>query len=87
MTSWTSLPTEEAFTTLRALGRVALTLICEHLVQSVKPVPPHFFFEVTQNRTTPFWKHKQLVAVDLDGDGMDEITNNDSGSERNGQDL
>ena len=27
MTSWTSLPTEEAFITLRALGRVALTLI------------------------------------------------------------
>ena len=25
MTSWTSLPTEEAFITLRALGRVALT--------------------------------------------------------------
>ena len=27
MTSWTSLPTEEAFITLRALGRVALTLV------------------------------------------------------------
>ena len=26
MTSWTSLPTEEAFITLRALGRVALTI-------------------------------------------------------------
>ena len=26
MTSWTSLPTEEAFITLRALGRVALTV-------------------------------------------------------------
>ena len=25
VTSWTSLPTEEAFITLRALGRVALT--------------------------------------------------------------
>ena len=27
MTSWTSLPTEEAFITLRALSRVALTII------------------------------------------------------------
>ena len=29
MTSWTSLPTEEAFIMLRALGRVALTQVQE----------------------------------------------------------
>ena len=46
-------------------------LICKHLVQSVKPVPPHFFFEVTRNRTAPFWKHKHLIAEDLDGDDTD----------------
>ena len=32
MTSWTSLPTEEAFITLRALGRVALTLVAQRQV-------------------------------------------------------
>ena len=49
---------------------VSRFLICKHLVQSVKPVPPHFFFEVTRNRTTPFWRHKSLVAEDLDGDDV-----------------
>ena len=34
MTSWTSLPTEEAFITLRALGRVALTGGPTHLFRS-----------------------------------------------------
>ena len=50
---------------------VSRFLICKHLVQSVKPVPPHFFFEVTRNRTTPFWRHKHLIAADLDGDDTD----------------
>jgi len=49
---------------------VSRFLICKHLVQSVKPVPPHFFFEVTRNRTTPFWRHKHLIAEDLDGDDV-----------------
>jgi hypothetical protein len=39
-------------------------LICKHLVQSVHPVPALFFFEVKRNRTTPFWRHKQLIPLD-----------------------
>ena len=36
MTSWTSLPTEEAFITLRALGRVALTKELKTMVNDLK---------------------------------------------------
>ena len=67
---------------------VSRFLICKHLVQSVKPVPPHFFFEVTRNRTTPFWKHKHLVAVDLDGDDMDEgVVDDDAVADDNSEGL
>ena len=41
MTSWTSLPTEEAFITLRALGRVALTLVSK-LLERVSNVGQSF---------------------------------------------
>ena len=37
MTSWTSLPTEEAFITLRALGRVALTGLVDLRDKLTKP--------------------------------------------------
>ena len=40
MTSWTSLPTEEAFITLRALGRVALTVSSSILSYRS---PAHYF--------------------------------------------
>ncbi|KAJ3717664.1 hypothetical protein DFJ43DRAFT_1141688 [Lentinula guzmanii] len=36
-------------------------LICKHLVQAMKPVPPVFFLEVRRSRSTPFWSHKALV--------------------------
>jgi hypothetical protein len=39
-------------------------LVCKHLVQSVHPVSQVFFLEVKRNRTTPFWKHDQLVPLD-----------------------
>ncbi|KAJ7586328.1 hypothetical protein C8J56DRAFT_787434, partial [Mycena floridula] len=38
-------------------------LICKHLVQGVKRVPPVFFLEVRRQRTAPFWKHKDLVPL------------------------
>ena len=41
MTSWTSLPTGEAFITLRALGRVALTLVSK-LLERVSNVGQSF---------------------------------------------
>ena len=44
MTSWTSLPTEEAFIMLRALGRVALTVLTFHTeVERARadPAPEH----------------------------------------------
>jgi hypothetical protein len=39
-------------------------LLCKHLVQAVKPVPPHFFMEVNRNQTTPFWTHKTLIPLE-----------------------
>ena len=39
-------------------------LICKHLVQSVHPVPPVFFLQVTRQRKAPFWKHQYLVPLD-----------------------
>jgi hypothetical protein len=41
-------------------------LICKHLVQSVHPVPPIFFLEVTRNRKAPFWSHPALVPLDTE---------------------
>ena len=38
-------------------------LLCKHLVQSVHPVPPTFFLEVSRNRSTPFWSHRNLVPL------------------------
>jgi len=39
-------------------------LLCKHLVQAVRPVPPIFFLEVKRNRTTPFWQHPGLVLLE-----------------------
>ncbi|KAJ8095831.1 hypothetical protein PM082_022723 [Marasmius tenuissimus] len=39
-------------------------LICKHLVQGVKPVPPKFFLQVTRNHTAPIWSHPFLVPLD-----------------------
>ena len=50
---------------------VSRFLICKHLVQSVRPVNPKFFFEVERNRTTPFYHHPSLVELPLDGDSSD----------------
>ncbi|KAJ7774147.1 hypothetical protein DFH07DRAFT_988137 [Mycena maculata] len=35
-------------------------LICKHIVQSMKRVPPVFFLEVKRQRTAPFWVHPTL---------------------------
>ncbi|KAJ7595291.1 hypothetical protein C8J56DRAFT_1001634 [Mycena floridula] len=45
-------------------------LICKHLVQGVRRVTPLFFLEVKRSRTTPFWRHKDLVPLSpADGEG------------------
>ena len=54
---------------------VSRFLICKHLVQSVRPVDPGFFFEVERNRTTPFYSHPRLVESPLDGDTSDDEDN------------
>ena len=56
-------------------------LICKHLVQSVHPVLPIFFLEVTRNRTTPFWHHKQLVPLDRDQGRVCEAENDISNAD------
>lgn len=38
-------------------------LLCKHLVQSVHPVHPIFFLEVTRNRKSPFWSHPSLIPL------------------------
>ncbi|CAG8482551.1 4852_t:CDS:2 [Cetraspora pellucida] len=38
-------------------------LLCKHLVQSVHPLSPHFFNEVKCHRSSPFWKHKDLIPL------------------------
>jgi hypothetical protein len=63
-------------------------LICKHLIQQFHPVNPHFFLEVTRNRTLPFWSHPSLkplaipadsveadhpTAIEGDGDDLDEV--------------
>jgi hypothetical protein len=35
-------------------------LLCKHIVQSMSPVPPVFFLEVTRQRSAPFWVHASL---------------------------
>ncbi|KAL0564139.1 hypothetical protein V5O48_017915 [Marasmius crinis-equi] len=49
-------------------------LICKHLVQAVKPVPPEFFLQVTRNRTAPVWSHPSLVPRD-DLEPLPDIVN------------
>lgn len=56
-------------------------LICKHLVQSVRPVNPEFFFEVDRNRTTPFYSHASLIESPLDGDISDFEDNDDNGQQ------
>ncbi|KAF5311025.1 hypothetical protein D9619_008106 [Psilocybe cf. subviscida] len=46
-------------------------LLCKHLVQLVRRVPPKFFLEVKRQRSTPFWEHRTLKpkdAAECDGD-------------------
>ncbi|KAH8832268.1 hypothetical protein DL96DRAFT_1704344 [Flagelloscypha sp. PMI_526] len=45
-------------------------LVCKHLVLSVKCIPEtsRFFQQVRRNRTTPFWKHPDLVPLDEEDD-------------------
>jgi len=51
---------------------VSRFLICKHLVQSVRPVNPEFFFEVERNRSTPFYSHPSLIELPVDGDTSDD---------------
>ena len=55
---------------------VSCFLTCKHLVQSVHPVGPKFFFEVERNRTTSFYSHASLIELPLDGDTSDDESNN-----------
>ncbi|KAF0441648.1 MULE transposase domain protein [Gigaspora margarita] len=52
----------------------------KHLVQSVYPLSPNFFVKVQCYRSSPFWRHKDLIlliqgleAVDEDEDKTDEV--------------
>ncbi|KAF7367605.1 SWIM-type domain-containing protein [Mycena sanguinolenta] len=42
---------------------VSRFLLCKHVVQSFKPVPPVFFLEVKRQRTAPFWTHPSLELL------------------------
>jgi hypothetical protein len=66
---------------------VSRFLICKHLVQSVHPVSPKFFFEVERNRTTPFYSHPGLIELPLDGDadGNDDDDGGDVDSDHDGR--
>lgn len=44
--------------------RTSRFLICKHLILTCHPVPVRFFFEVSRNRTTPFWSHPFLRPLD-----------------------
>jgi len=57
---------------------VSRFLICKHLVQSVCPVNPEFFFEVERNRSTPFYSHPGLIESPLNGDTTDDDNNNEN---------
>jgi hypothetical protein len=46
-------------------------LLCKHVVQGVKPVPPVFFLKVRRQRTAPFWTHPSLRPLG-DDSGPDE---------------
>lgn len=39
-------------------------LVCKHLIQAVRPVPPIFFLQVKRNWTSPFWQHLTLVPLE-----------------------
>ncbi|KAF5324215.1 hypothetical protein D9619_011369 [Psilocybe cf. subviscida] len=39
-------------------------LMCKHLVQLVRCVPPRFFLKVKRRRSTPFWEHQSLRLKD-----------------------
>ena len=49
-------------------------LICKHLVQSMHPVTPRFFIEVTCRRTTPLWRHPDLCPLSENLEDMDPET-------------
>ena len=57
MTSWTSLPTEEAFITLRALGRVALTALSKARVAKLEGIVKE------QRRTSEDFKDQMGILV------------------------
>jgi hypothetical protein len=38
-------------------------LLCKHVVQLLRPVPPSFFAEVRRYCTLPIWRHKAIVAL------------------------
>lgn len=42
---------------------VSRFLICKHLIQLLHRVPTTFFRTAQRNRTTPFWKHADLVPL------------------------
>jgi hypothetical protein len=48
-------------------------LVCKHLVQSVEPVPPAFFWEVRRRRTRPFWKHRSLIPLNPEDAPLVEV--------------
>ncbi|KAG6904693.1 hypothetical protein DXG01_007854, partial [Tephrocybe rancida] len=43
-------------------------LLCKHLVQAHRPVPPVFFLEVKRERTALIWRHTLLKPLDDGGD-------------------
>lgn len=44
-------------------------LVCKHLVHAVETVDPIFFYEVSRNRTTPFWSHPVLKVRNAEARG------------------
>lgn len=52
-------------------------LVCKHLVQAVEVVDPIFFYEVSRNRTTPFWSHPVLKVHNAEARGTASINPTD----------
>jgi len=46
---------------------VSRFLLCKHLVQGMRRVPPIFFLEAERHRQPPFWRHGMLKALDANG--------------------
>ncbi|KAJ7197581.1 hypothetical protein GGX14DRAFT_374847 [Mycena pura] len=60
---------------------VSRFMICKHLVQMVHRVPARFFQQAERSRTTPFWKHPDLISLSTDttrtADTAEDPTNAD----------